>query len=94
MGGAMDLVSSDSRVVVTMEHTNKKGASKILKACTLPLTAARCVDLIITNLCVFDVIDGGLVLIEVADGQTVETITAITEAEFTVSKDLCTMRQA
>jgi 3-oxoacid CoA-transferase B subunit len=94
MGGAMDLVSSNSRVVITMEHTNKKGQSKILKACTLPLTAAHCVDLIITNLCVFDVVDNGLVLIEVAEGQTVDTIRAVTEADFTVSADLCTMRQA
>lgn len=94
MGGAMDLVSCGSRVVVTMEHTSKKGAPKILKQCSLPLTAARCVDRIITNLCVFDVTDKGLLLIEVADGVTVEEVTAATEAPFEVSDDLCTMQQS
>lgn len=93
MGGAMDLVSSGSRVVVTMEHCNKKGASKILKACTLPLTAAKCVNCIITDLAVFEVDSEGLLLTEMAPGITLEELTAKTEASFRVSPDLCEMRQ-
>jgi len=93
MGGAMDLVSSGSRVVVTMEHTSKKGAPKILKSCTLPLTAAGCVSRIITNLCVFDVTPNGLLLLEVAEGVTPEIVAENTDADFEISPDLCTMRQ-
>lgn len=94
MGGAMDLVSSGSRVVVTMEHNSKKGGAKILKECSLPLTAGRCVDRIITEKCVFDVKSDGLLLIETAEGVTVDDIKACTEAPFSVSADLCIMGQA
>jgi 3-oxoacid CoA-transferase subunit B len=74
MGGAMDLVAGVGRVVVVMDHTNKAGESKVLKACTLPLTGKGVVNRIITNLGVMDVVPGGLKLVELADG--------VTEAEF------------
>eukprot|EP00946_MAST-07B_sp_MAST-7B-sp1_P003777 g3777.t1 len=91
MGGAMDLVSSGSRVVVTMEHTAKGGAHKILENCTLPLTGKRCVDRIITDLCVFDITNEGLELVEIADDCDVETVRASTGAKFKVSDDLKSM---
>lgn len=94
MGGAMDLVSSGTRVVVTMEHCSKKGAPKILPSCTLPLTGKTCVDRIITELAVFDVTNNGLVLIEHAEDATIEDIQDKTAAKFTVSPELCVMRQA
>ncbi|ESQ76823.1 3-oxoacid CoA-transferase subunit B [Asticcacaulis sp. AC402] len=86
MGGAMDLVAGVKRVVVVMEHANKHGESKVLKACTLPLTGTRVVNLIITNLGVFEVKpDGsGLVLIELAPEVTLEEIAAHTEAAYDV----------
>ena len=80
MGGAMDLVAGVKRVVVTMDHTDKAGRSKVLKSCQLPLTGVHCVHRIITNLGVFDVVDGGLALLETAPGVTREEITAKTEA--------------
>ncbi|KAJ3303934.1 Succinyl-CoA:3-ketoacid coenzyme A transferase 1, mitochondrial [Kappamyces sp. JEL0829] len=92
MGGAMDLVSSGSRVVVTMEHTSK-GKPKILKKCSLPLTGTKCVDRIITEMGVFDVVDEGLVLIEKSRDVTVEDIRAATEADFTVASDLIDMQE-
>lgn len=93
MGGAMDLVSSGSRVIVTMEHTDKFGKSKILKQNTRPLTAPRCVSRIITNLGVIDVTPNGLVLVEVAEGVTPEAVVAATDAKLTVSPNLTKMKQ-
>ena len=81
MGGAMDLVAGVGRVVVIMDHANKRGESKLLKECTLPLTGRGVVDRIITNLGVFDVVDGGLSLVEMADGVTRADIEAVTEAK-------------
>ena len=80
MGGAMDLVAGVGRVVVVMDHTNKHGDSKLLKSCTLPLTGAGVVNRIITNLGVLDVVDGGLKLVELADGVTEDELRAATEA--------------
>ncbi|HEY4986096.1 MAG TPA: 3-oxoacid CoA-transferase subunit B, partial [Bradyrhizobium sp.] len=80
MGGAMDLVAGVKRCVVTMDHTDKAGRTKVLKACTLPLTGKSCVHLIITNLGVFDVVPGGLKLLETATGVSADEIRAKTEA--------------
>ncbi len=79
MGGAMDLVAGVGRVVVVMDHTNKKGESKVLKACTLPLTGAGVVDRIITDLGVLDVTHKGLHIEELAPGVTREQMIAATE---------------
>ena len=80
MGGAMDLVAGVGRVIVVMDHTNKAGESKVLKACTLPLTGKGVVDRIITNLGVLDVVPGGLKIVELADGVTEEEFRKSTEA--------------
>ena len=80
MGGAMDLVAGVKRVVVVMDHTSKSGESKLLRECTLPLTGKGVVDRIITNLGVFDVVPGGLKLVELADGVTEAEVRAATEA--------------
>jgi len=85
-GGAMDLVSGVKRVIVLMEHTAKDGSSKVLKACTLPVTGKGVVNLIITDLCVFEVEPGkGLVLTELHPGVTLEDVKAKTAAVFRVA---------
>ena len=80
MGGAMDLVAGVGRVVVVMDHASKHGDSKVLKECTLPLTGKNVVDRIITNLGVLDVVEGGLKIVECADGVTEDELRAATEA--------------
>lgn len=80
MGGAMDLVAGVGRVVVITNHTSKHGDSKLLKSCTLPLTGTGVVDRIITDLGVFDVVEGGLKMVEMAPEVTVEQIRESTEA--------------
>ncbi len=87
MGGAMDLVAGVKRVVVVMEHT-AKGKPKLLKKCTLPLTGTKVVDLVITDLGVFEIDkagDGGMTLVELADGATLEEIAQNTEAQYRIT---------
>ena len=80
MGGAMDLVAGVGRVVVVMDHANKHGQSKVLRECTLPLTGKAVVDRIITNLGVLDVVDGGLRIVELADGVSEAELRSLTDA--------------
>ncbi len=86
MGGAMDLVAATKRVVVVMEHASKSGEPKILNECSLPLTGRHCVNRIITELCVIDVLDGGhLELIELAPGVTWQEVQSKTEPKLMIS---------
>ena len=91
MGGAMDLVASARRVVVAMEHTTREGQPKILKKCTLPLTGARVVDTIVTEMAYIRVTPTGLVLEEIAPGLTAEDVQRATEARLIVSPALKSM---
>jgi 3-oxoacid CoA-transferase B subunit len=88
IGGAMDLAAGCGRVIVAMEHVTPKGQLKILKRCSYPLTAARCVDLIVTDIAVVQVTAQGLVLKETAPGWTAEEVQAYTEPKMAVSPDL------
>ncbi len=88
MGGAMDLVVGAKTVIIAMEHVNKKGEPKILKKCRLPLTAARQVNMIVTEMGVMEVVKEGLLLREIAPGMDVKTIQDATEAELIVSPNL------
>ena len=92
MGGAMDLVASAKRLIVTMEHVTKKGEKKILESCNLPLTGVKCVDRIITDYCVLDVTDAGLELIEVAPGVSVDDVQKMTEPKLIVGRDVKEIR--
>ena len=88
MGGGMDLVAGANQVIVTMEHCTKSGAPKILKHCSLPLTAAHEVDYIVTELCVLHYNGQGLVLEELAPGVTVEEVRAKTEADLMIPDEI------
>jgi 3-oxoacid CoA-transferase subunit B len=88
MGGAMDLVASADNIIVAMNHTNKRGESKLLKTCTLPLTGVRCVKKIVTNMAVLDVTSQGFKLLERAPGVSVEDIKNATEGRLIVEGDI------
>lgn len=88
MGGAMDLVASAENIIVAMMHTNRAGASKLLKKCTLPLTGVGCVKRIVTNMAVLEVTPDGFQLIERAPGVSVEAIQAATEGKLIVAGDI------
>lgn len=89
MGGAMDLVHGAKEIIVMTSHQTKDGNSKIRSECSLPLTGAKCVDLIVTDLAVFRVhAEEGLTLVGIADGETLETVRAATEAPFGIADEL------
>ena len=88
MGGAMDLVASADNIIVAMMHTNKKGASKLLKRCTLPLTGVNCVKKIVTNLAVLEVTSKGFKLLERAPGVSVETILEATDGPVVIDGEI------
>ena len=87
----MDLLVGAKTVIITMEHTTKNGEPRILKKCTLPLTAKNVVDYVVTELCVIHFTDEGLVLEEVAEGVTVEEVIAKTEAELIIPEEVKVM---
>lgn len=91
MGGAMDLVAGARRVVVLMQHSSKHGESKVLDACTLPLTGIACVDMIITDMAVFDVAEDHLILKELAPGVTLADVEALTAARYVVAPNVTEM---
>lgn len=88
MGGAMDLVASSDNIIVAMRHTNRKGHSKLLRQCSLPLTGVKCVKKIVTDMAVLDVTDKGFKLLERAPGVSVEDIQAATEGRLLVEGDI------
>lgn len=92
MGGAMDLVASAKNIIVAMMHTNKKGQSKLLKDCTLPLTGQKCIKKIVTNLAVIEIINSKFVLKEYAPGVSIEHIINSTAGEIIVSDNVCEMK--
>jgi len=93
MGGAMDLVASAKNIIVAMQHKSKDGQSKLLKACTLPITGLQCVKKIVTDLAVLEVLpEGGFKLLERAPGVSVEEIVASTDGRLIVSEDVLEMR--
>ncbi len=92
MGGAMDLVASAENIIVAMMHTNKRGESKLLKKCSLPLTGVGCVKKIVTNLAVLEVTDNGFKLLERAPGVSVEDIQKATEGTLIIEGDIPEMQ--
>ncbi len=92
MGGAMDLVAAAKNIIVAMQHTDKAGNSKLLKSCTLPLTGVNCVQRIVTNLAVIDLVEEGFKLVERAPGVSVEEIQNATEGNLIVEGEIPEMR--
>jgi len=88
MGGAMDLVASAENIIVAMMHTNKKGVSKLVPKCSLPLTGVNCIKKIVTNMAVLDVVEGGFKLLERAPGVSVADIQAATAGHLIVDGDI------
>lgn len=88
MGGAMDLVASAQNIIVAMMHTNRKGESKILKKCTLPITGVNCIKKVVTNLAVLKVTKGGFKLLERAPGVSVEEIKNATSADLIIEGEV------
>lgn len=88
MGGAMDLVASAEQIIVAMMHTNRAGESKLLKACSLPLTGVGCVKKVVTNLAVLEVTPEGFLLLERAPGVSVEDIKAATEGTLIINGEV------
>lgn len=92
MGGAMDLVSGAKRVIVAMEHCARDGAPKLVKKCTMPLTAVNCVDTVVTEYCVIQCVDGKMTVTAMVPGLTREELQAMTEAPLTFAEEMETMR--
>jgi 3-oxoacid CoA-transferase subunit B len=92
MGGAMDLVGSAKNIIVAMMHTNKAGKSKLLKACSLPITGVKCVTKIVTNMAVLDIVDGSFRLLERAPGVSVEDIKNATEGDLIIQGEIPEMK--
>ncbi|GAB5473273.1 MAG: 3-oxoacid CoA-transferase subunit B [Maribacter sp.] len=92
MGGAMDLVASAENIIVAMMHTNRAGASKLLKKCSLPLTGVSCVKKIVTNLAVLEVVPEGFLLLERAPGVSIDEIQGATEGTLVIEGDVPEMK--
>lgn len=92
MGGAMDLVAAAKNIIVAMQHTSKDGQSKLLKACTLPLTGVACVKKVVTDLAVLDITEEGFVLLERAPGVSVEAIQKATEGRLVIKGEVPEMQ--
>ncbi|MCL4114811.1 UNVERIFIED_CONTAM: hypothetical protein GTU68_039917 [Idotea baltica] len=92
MGGAMDLVAGTENIIVAMMHTNKRGESKLLNKCSLPITGLSCIKRIVTNLAVIDVVEGGFKLIERAPGVSIEDIKNATEGTLIIEGDIPEMQ--
>ncbi len=91
MGGAMDLVAGTDNIIVAMMHTNRAGASKLLKACSLPLTGKNCITKVVTNLAYLTIENGAFILRELAPGVSVEEVKAATEGRLIVADDVVEM---
>lgn len=92
MGGAMDLVASADNIIVAMSHTNKRGQSKLLRQCSLPLTGVKCVKKVVTNMAVLDITPDGFKLLERAPGVSVEDIVNATEGRLVVEGEIPEMK--